>query len=378
MVAWTRLDRRHARAAGVLGLLFLFVVLGGAATHVVSRGETLGEIAQDHEVSVRELVELNGIANPDLILIGQVLQIPGVDGTVTLPVEDFGTHTVVRGDVLSRIALDYGVSVRDLVAANSLDNPDLIRPGQRLVIPRAGAATGDAPLYHVVQRGDTLATIAAGYGISVEDLAAANGMTVRTVLTIGSGLRLTPAEPYSPEGVGTTEYVVRSGDRVGDIAHEFNTTITEIVRLNRLRNANLIRTGQVLVVPSTRWRCPVPGAGFINDWGFPRSNGRFHQGTDLFAARGTPVYAPVSGFVTQVHGDIGGLQFTLEGDDGHTYFGTHMDSFGAEGDVSAGTLLGTVGDSGNARGGKTHLHFEIYPNGVEAVNPYPTLAAACR
>lgn len=359
-------------------LLFLIVVLGGAATHVVSRGETLGEIAQDYGVSVRELVDANDIADPDLILIGQVLQIPGSDDTVTLPAESDLTHTVVSGEVLSRIAVEHGVSVKDLVAANSLSNPDLIRPGQRLVIPRAGAAVGDAPLYHVVQRGDTLATIAARYGIATEDLALANGMTVRTVLTIGSGLRLTPAEPFSPEGVGTVEYTVRSGDRVGDIAFEYNTTITEIVRLNDLRNANLIRPDQVLQVPSTSWRCPVPGARFINDWGFPRSGNRYHQGNDLFAPRGTPVYAPVAGIVTQVVGDIGGLQFTLEGDDGHTYFGTHMDSFGAEGRVSAGALLGTVGDSGNARGAKPHLHFEIYPNGVEAVNPYPTLAAACR
>jgi len=138
MVAHVRLDRRHARAAGVLGLLFLIVVLGGAATHVVARGETLGEIAQDHDVSVRELAELNGIANPDLILIGQVLQLPGSDDTVALPVEDFGTHTVVRGEVLSRIALDYGVSVRDLVSANSLDNPDLIPPALSIyLIPNA-------------------------------------------------------------------------------------------------------------------------------------------------------------------------------------------------------------------------------------------------
>jgi len=115
----------------------------------------------------------------------------------------------------------------------------------------------------------------------------------------------------------------------------------------------------------------VPGARFINDWGYPRSGGRFHEGNDLFADRGTPVYAPISGVVTQLIGSIGGLQFTLVGDDGHTYYGTHLDSFGEDGWVLAGSLLGTVGDTGNARGSKPHLHFEIYPDGAEPVNRIP-------
>ena len=71
MLAWLGFERRHVRAVGVFVLLFSFVVLGGAASHIVQRGETLGEIAVEHGVTVRELVAANGIRNPDLILIGQ-------------------------------------------------------------------------------------------------------------------------------------------------------------------------------------------------------------------------------------------------------------------------------------------------------------------
>ena len=133
----------------------------------------------------------------------------------------------------------------------------------------------------------------------------------------------------------------------------------------------------MLKIPAATWLCPVPGARFINDWGYPRSGGRFHDGNNLFADRGTPAYTPISGVVTQIIGSIGSLQFTLVGDEGRTYYGTHLDSFGEVGRVSAGSLLGTVGDSGDARGSKPHLHFEIYPGGAEPVNPYPTLVAAC-
>ena len=377
MFAISRIDQRHVRATAMLVLLALLVFLAGGATHVVQRGETLGEIALDHGVTVRALVRANDIADPDVILIGRQLLIPGTDDPLDISKSPTVAHTVSRGDLLALIARDHGVSVSAIVVANSIDNANLIHPGQLLVIPGPGTAGVEVALYHVVREGDSLSSIAARHGISVEDLAKANGMTATSVIAAGIRLRLTPAEPFEPQGVGTIDYIVVSGDRVGDVALEHGTTISEIIRLNHLTDANLIRPDQVLEIPAGGWICPVPGASFGNDWGFPRSGERFHEGTDLFARRGAEVRAPVAGVVTQLVGSIGGLQFTLRGDDGHTYYGSHMDSFGDAGRVAAGAFLGTVGDSGNARGARPHLHFEIYPNGAEPVNPYPTLLASC-
>ncbi len=133
-------------------------------------------------------------------------------------------------------------------------------------------------------------------------------------------------------------------------------------------------------IASGAWVCPVQGVStFVNSWGFARASGNRHQGVDMMSPRGTPVVIPVSGTVKIKTGGIGGLQFHLNGDDGNFYYGAHMDSFsGAQGHLPAGTVVGYVGDTGDAKGTGTHLHFEIHPGGwPNAVNPFETVSKYC-
>ncbi|MEY2569511.1 MAG: hypothetical protein QOE35_4040 [Actinomycetota bacterium] len=130
---------------------------------------------------------------------------------------------------------------------------------------------------------------------------------------------------------------------------------------------------------SGSWMCPVQGPhAFSNDYGAPRGGGRRHQGNDILAPRGTPVVANVSGSVAQHNNGLGGISYFLHGDDGNVYYGAHLDRYsGPNGHVAIGTVIGAVGNSGDARGGPTHLHFEIHPGGGGATNPYPTLVKYC-
>ncbi len=377
---------RRTRAIAVGSILALLVALT-SVEYTVERGDTLGQIAKDYGVSVGELVDTNNIDNPDLIYPGQILIIPGEDG------EPDQIHIVLRGETLRRIAGRYGTDALTIATANSLANPDLILPGQELLIPgrlgTSGSVADDSDdaaslpavsrsgRFHIVVRGETLDSIAASHkGVSAADIIEANGI-INGVIFTGTRLFLDGPGYIATGTEGTSSYTVKQGDRLGDIASRYGTTVSVVAGANNIPNVNLIRSGQVLQIPSGQvWVCPVDGGTFFNDWGFPRDGGsRYHEGNDVFASFGTPARAPVSGEVSFTVGSIGGNQFSLEGDDGVTYLGSHMSAFeGGNRRVSAGDVLGYIGTTGNALGTRPHLHFGIYLSGL-AINPYPTLLA---
>jgi murein DD-endopeptidase MepM/ murein hydrolase activator NlpD len=109
------------------------------------------------------------------------------------------------------------------------------------------------------------------------------------------------------------------------------------------------------------------------------SHGQAHEGTDIFAKEGTPVFAVDDGHVRFGHGDIGGNVARLVVEDGTTYYYAHLASFeGTDRDVKAGDTIGRVGRTGNARGTSAHLHFGIYPlgRGVPPIDPFAALTKA--
>ena len=124
--------------------------------------------------------------------------------------------------------------------------------------------------------------------------------------------------------------------------------------------------------------CPMPGSAYADTWGAPRSGGRRHEGVDMIAPRGVPIYAVTNGSVTFKSNRLGGNAVSLVGDNGTRYYYGHLDSYvGASGRrVLAGDLIGYNGDTGNAKFSTPHLHFEIHPGGGLAVNPTATVRAA--
>ncbi len=127
---------------------------------------------------------------------------------------------------------------------------------------------------------------------------------------------------------------------------------------------------------------PVAGKHtYTNDYGAPRSQGS-HQGNDVMAARGVPVRAVADGTIkrlTRIETGLGGIWIWLKDTRGNEYYFAHLNTI-TEGievgtTVTVGQVIGAVGNTGDARYGATHLHFEVHPGGGAAVNPYTDLLA---
>ncbi len=160
-------------------------------------------------------------------------------------------HIVQTGETLASIAARYGTTVSALLQLNSLRNPNLIYVGQRLLVSRAdaggsaGGASGGGGV-HVVRRGQTLGSIARQYGLGVEALRAANGLR-GDLIFVGQRLRI-PSGAGAP-AAGTGQYhVVQAGETLGAIAKRYGMTAEQLAQLNGIRNASLIKVGQKLLV----------------------------------------------------------------------------------------------------------------------------------
>jgi LysM repeat protein len=166
-------------------------------------------------------------------------------------------HVVQRGENLFRIALRYGVTVNALASANGLSNVGRIYVGQRLVIPTGGSANPTTPSssgVHVVRRGENLFRIALRYGMTAQRLAAANGIVNTNRIYVGQRLVIPgagsgPSTPAQPTPSGQT-YTVRRGDTLSAIALRYGVSTWALARVNGIRNASLIYVGQVLRIPS--------------------------------------------------------------------------------------------------------------------------------
>ncbi|MBM7553776.1 LysM peptidoglycan-binding domain-containing protein [Thalassobacillus pellis] len=152
-------------------------------THLVKTGDTLYAISRKYGVTVKQIMEANNLDNANFIRIGQLLTIP-VAGSPSHPTQPGGsTYTVKAGDTLYSIARRYNVTVDGLVRANNIHNPALIWTGQQLVIP------GKTTIY-VVKVGDTLYSIARKFGSTVSKIAAANKISNPSLIHPGQALTI--------------------------------------------------------------------------------------------------------------------------------------------------------------------------------------------
>lgn len=162
--------------------------------YTVVSGDTLSQIAADYNTTVSTLVSLNGISNPNLIYVGEVIKIPvlhtvTVKSSTSTSTTGVITYTVKSGDTLSAIALKFGTTVNSIVALNNISNPNLIYPGEVLTI-RASSSDSSSATVYTVKAGDTLSGIAQKFGTTVSYLVSINGISNPNLIYVGQVLKV--------------------------------------------------------------------------------------------------------------------------------------------------------------------------------------------
>lgn len=235
--------------------------------YTVKDGDILSVLAEIYNTSAADIRALNFLTD-DNIQVGAILRIPLGPGAtaegIPTPTPEPFVYTVQSGDSLYSIAVTYGVSATDIVAANGLADQNSLFVGQTLLMPgyqpapATGTATGAgastdtgataASVIHTVKAGEGLYQIARDYGVPYQDIINANNITDPNLIKPGQELSIPGAQ--APTGAsGQRVHTVASGDTLSGIATQYGVTMDAVMQANNLSDSNRILVGQVLIIP---------------------------------------------------------------------------------------------------------------------------------
>ena len=208
----------------------------------VQRGDTISGIAQTFGVSTRVIAAANSLRNPNFIRPRQILYIPTPAAPKAKPARGSQETYVVRpNDSLSRIASQHGVLLRDLMKWNGLKTT-LIKPGQELVLQRQSSPqkVSNGGEIYTVQPGDTLWELARRFAVNVADLQAWNGLEKELIK---------PGQQLTVINKRAQVYTVVSGDTLHSIARKFGLASSDIARQNNIGLSETLLAGMTLQIP---------------------------------------------------------------------------------------------------------------------------------
>ena len=229
-------------------------------TYIVKKGDTLYGISNQFGVSINDLISLNNLGSSN-IQVNQVLMIPNKSGNNP---SNTITYKVQKGDSLYSISKKYNTTVNEIIELNNLKNNNL-SIGQTLVIPEK-YSNNDMTLpsfkNYIVKKGDNLYSIAKENNITIDIIIKDNSLN-SDLLNIGQILKIRIIDniisddyeecfgtDYIPVNSNSICYTVQKGDSLYGIAKKYNTTISELMKINNLTSINL-SIGQMLKISNS-------------------------------------------------------------------------------------------------------------------------------
>ncbi len=324
--------------------------------------------------------------------------------------QSFTNYTIQTGETFWTISQKFKLDINQLVAANPDQNPNNLYAGLVIKLP----TTQTTPQQYTVLAGETFWTISQKLKVSLQQLIDANP-SVQTnnvyaglVLNVpGTSAQTSTPTPITTPTATTTTYIIQSGDTFWTLAQRFGVPYNDIVAANPTANPMNLYPGLVVQIPQ-KSAVEIKAPSYLADGQFPLRKGSYtpfddnygdgrgfdsmgnptrkHEGVDVIAPKGTPIYSAFDGVVTNKGWNtLGGWRLTVRTPDGkYALYYAHLSRYASNVEVGTritkGQLIGYVGDTGYGPEGTSghfvaHLHFGIYDiaNGFTPVNPFQHL-----
>ncbi len=256
------------------------------ATYTVASGDTVSGIAGRYGVSTASVLAINGLGWKSLIFPGQVLKLSGAASGAPVAGPAPSTYVIKRGDTISGIAGRYGLTTAGLLAANRLSATSIIYPGQSIVLsgssiaiqPVSNVTPADPPSTpptsapptvinntYTIRTGDTVTAIAARFGVTVDAVLGANGLTRASIIYAGRALVIpgvvsaqdgTTVTPLTSEMAANARIIVEVGRSLGVNDRGLVIALAAAMQESSLRNITYGDRDSVGVFqqrPSTGW-----------------------------------------------------------------------------------------------------------------------------